>query len=920
MEIRFLSDALGSETANPLGCELQKICRGVDTLGKHWCVQRSRDPAKMWINFTNQGNDSVKQGWKLHISAHTLSAITVLRRVLPTLLKASSPFKVVVSLQALTNLNQGIYGWSQVGKFITIYPESDQEAVRLAAILDEATRRLSSPNIPSDRPLHSESLVHYRYGEFRGNLYLQERSGLIKRAIQTPAYELMPDLRKNHYEAPEWCVDPFIAAGIASDIPRMSHVIGGRYLIVTIVTASPVHTIYLAADLKEARSCILKAPGLAWKHSAVDSIVNQSLRYEASVLRRLAPVPQIPRLYDCVEQDGSTFLVMEDIQGETLAEHITSAIREGRHIPLQQILNWGKRLAAVLKMIHERGLIYADLKSSNVIIGANGDLRLTDFELTCEQGSRDAGERGTRGYISPQRQRGFPATIADDMYSFGGLLYFMATAVEPFDVPRPFMLLERPPEWFHPEGEMLKDIIDRCLRDSPEERYASMDEVQAALDTRQSLLGSYKSSQDKDCADTKDSYRNLSRELLNTICAVAQRTPGQDGVFWASAHMLTYGLVARDVNTGNAGTTLALAELVAAHPEAQKQALLAEASRWLRKAPFISGQPLPGLYVGEAGVGAALLRAGQILHDDELIVSAIERGRLVASLPYESPDLFNGTAGRLRFHLLLRDETGEQEHLQHAIACGNQLLLSSLAKDSLEVYWTIPDGYQSMSGQTFLGYAHGTAGIADALLDLFDATGDERYLVAIQGAACWLKRQAIVVPGNEQAINWPKCENEQVTSPFWCHGGTGIGRFFLRTAQRGLFPGAGDIAAQAAISVAHNTRWAGPTQCHGLAGNIEFLLDMYQATGQQHYCADAFMLAKCLNAFASERDGLLVFPSEIPTIVTPDYMVGYAGIAMCFLRLSAPEHMPHQLSRGGFRYKTPEDYDQPLLMLDLKGE
>ncbi|MFL5704905.1 MAG: hypothetical protein ACJ8AG_19030, partial [Ktedonobacteraceae bacterium] len=77
MEICSLSDALGSEAANPLGCELQKICKEVDTQGKHWYVQRSSDPAQMWINFRNQENDSVQQGWKLHISAHALSAIPV---------------------------------------------------------------------------------------------------------------------------------------------------------------------------------------------------------------------------------------------------------------------------------------------------------------------------------------------------------------------------------------------------------------------------------------------------------------------------------------------------------------------------------------------------------------------------------------------------------------------------------------------------------------------------------------------------------------------------------------------------------------------------------------------------------------------------------------------------------------------------
>ncbi|MFW6074420.1 MAG: lanthionine synthetase LanC family protein, partial [Chloroflexota bacterium] len=105
-----------------------------------------------------------------------------------------------------------------------------------------------------------------------------------------------------------------------------------------------------------------------------------------------------------------------------------------------------------------------------------------------------------------------------------------------------------------------------------------------------------------------------------------------------------------------------------------------------------------------------------------------------------------------------------------------------------------------------------------------------------------------------------------------------------------------------ARTVARGTRHAGATQCHGLAGNIEFLLDIYQLTGDRAYYAEARSMARLLEAFASERDGLLLFPSENLTTFTPDYMVGYAGVAVCLLRLSDPESIPHQLSRKGFRH------------------
>jgi hypothetical protein len=98
------------------------------------------------------------QGWKLHISASIRSAEEILRRSLPILMSEEAAFKVVSSLGALNEINHGRAGISQVGKFITIYPRDDDQAVRLAIAIDEATTGLESPSIPSDRRLSRKSV------------------------------------------------------------------------------------------------------------------------------------------------------------------------------------------------------------------------------------------------------------------------------------------------------------------------------------------------------------------------------------------------------------------------------------------------------------------------------------------------------------------------------------------------------------------------------------------------------------------------------------------------------------------------------------------------------------------------------------------------------------------------------------------
>ncbi|MGW0957706.1 lanthionine synthetase LanC family protein [Streptomyces gelaticus] len=117
-------------------------------------------------------------------------------------------------------------------------------------------------------------------------------------------------------------------------------------------------------------------------------------------------------------------------------------------------------------------------------------------------------------------------------------------------------------------------------------------------------------------------------------------------------------------------------------------------------------------------------------------------------------------------------------------------------------------------------------------------------------------------------------EGGRAHPPFWCHGATGIGRMLLHIRHLGLEPDPTETLRRACRSVALGARWSGPTLCHGLAGNAEFLWDAGRA-----------------------------WISEVPRQITPDYLVGYAGIPVVLLRMARPRRR-YQLSREGFRYRA----------------
>lgn len=874
-----------------------------------WRIEDDHEPDRLWTFVKHERTIMREQGWKLHISAGLASFAAILTQALPVLLAEPLAFKVVASLRKLAQLNSGEFGASQIGKFVTIYPSDDEQAVRLAVALDQATRGLRGPAIPTDRPLTPGSLIYYRYGGF-ADRNLQTHAGQLLPAIIAPDGELIPDRREHAFTPPDWAIDPFRAAGAAPELPKLHPLIGRRYLVMATIYSSARGTVARAVDIATPQRCILKRAG----HDAMMLFdgrdARDSLRHEADLLRRLAPDPRFPKVFDLFEHDSDLILAMEDVQGDTLAERIGRLARLGRSIPTAQIIAWGRELAATLATLHAQRIIYRDLKSLNILVTADDRPHLIDFGIAHDLCSAHAPfGPGTRGYMSPQQARGAPPAVADDIYGMGALLFHLATGAEPSLACDPLDLLGRPLAALNPAIDPdLAQLIAGCLAPDPARRFrtiAALDDALAAIETRTPIQPPPFGGMPVERGDIewRSRMRGPAERLGDMLCAAVQ--PATSGAGRAQAAGTPGGrLGARDLYDGLAGGVLVLAELVDALDRPGDRAALIESARQLAAAPPPDGRPALGFYTGEAGIGAALLRAGRQLDDAALIAAAAERGRTLAAQPQVAHDLMDGSAGRLRFCLLLWDALGDDAQLQAAIAGGAALLAAADEAGPGELCWRTPESYAELGGKVCLGYGYGAAGIGDALLDLFEATAAPRFLAAAQSAGRWLARLAVPALEDGSGLAWPRCAGEPAAPGFWCHGAMGIGRFFLHAAALDAIPHAAEIAERAARLVARGTRAAGPTQCHGLAGSIEFLLDMFQATGDARYLNEARSLAQLLETFLAERDGRLVWSERAPEPLTPSYMAGYAGVLACLLRLADPEQRPHRLSRAGFFYRS----------------
>lgn len=372
--------------------------------------------------------DLPEQGWKLHISATLLSAGTTLATIGPFLRAHGILFKAPASLLELKKMNCGLfYGFSQVGKCFTIYPQSTEQALSLAYTLDTLTEGMSGPSVPYDLPLREGSCVYYRYGAFRTlNAGISERAHVG--VIRTTSGELYPDRREPGSAAPDWLKNPFVEQNSAR--PPEKRVAEHNFLQEGILAYEAVSQrgkggVYRALDVTvcPARLCILKE---GRKHGEVDIDGRDGywrIRNEAHVLSSLASAGiQVPKVYKHCKVQSHYYIVIEYIEGRNLQ---TVLLEKRKKITLKEALMYGIQIARLLEQIHHAGWVWRDCKPLNLLLTEEGTLRPIDFEGACPLDDTGPSPWGSSGYVPPEWLKESPtgSRKEQDLYALGASLY-----------------------------------------------------------------------------------------------------------------------------------------------------------------------------------------------------------------------------------------------------------------------------------------------------------------------------------------------------------------------------------------------------------------------------------------------------------------------------------------------------------------
>lgn len=270
----------------------------------------------------------------------------------------------------------------------------------------------------------------------------------------------------------------------------------GHYRIEARLSESASAVVYRARDLKLDRTVALKV--LAGDLESAESGWVRLL-CEARVAAGLNH-PHICATYDVDEDTGRAYLAMEYVEGIPLSDLL------GDGLGIARLTRWGTQIAQALAHAHERGVIHGDIRSSNVLITPEGDVKVLDFGLgrrlrgktletpvsSPQTSPFPVSKDCTLTYAAPELGIGEPKSVQSDIWAFGVLLHEMATGRLPFA--GELMPLgshsgnqEEPAPCLRDLPSAFVAIIQRCLQNHPENRYET---IRALLDDLEALSSS----------------------------------------------------------------------------------------------------------------------------------------------------------------------------------------------------------------------------------------------------------------------------------------------------------------------------------------------------------------------------------------------------------------------------------------------
>ncbi len=267
------------------------------------------------------------------------------------------------------------------------------------------------------------------------------------------------------------------------DDPRLY---SGRYQVTHLIARGGMAVVYRAQDVLLNRPVAIKT---LYPELSADPLFVAGFRREAQAAANLSH-PNIVPVFDWGEHDGTYFIVMELVDGTSLAD----MLRGGRTLTAAHSATLMAQVAAALGYAHRNGVVHRDVKPGNILIASDGQVKVTDFGIAQamsveDQLAEEGSVMGTATYFSPEQAEGAPVDGRSDIYSLGVVLYEMLAGRPPFIGDSPVAVSSQhvhgtvpPPSEFNSAIPLdLQAIVMEALAKSPDQRYQSAEDLRSDL-------------------------------------------------------------------------------------------------------------------------------------------------------------------------------------------------------------------------------------------------------------------------------------------------------------------------------------------------------------------------------------------------------------------------------------------------------
>ena len=254
--------------------------------------------------------------------------------------------------------------------------------------------------------------------------------------------------------------------------------ISRRFRVEDVIGRGGMAIVYRAFDLKSHQTVALKVLREEYED---DPEYKERFKREIEVNKKLNH-PNVVNSLDAGFVSGISYIAFEYVDGQTLKDIIT----ENGRMDQEEAVHCALSILAALSHAHQRGIIHRDVKSQNVMITRNGQVKIADFGIAGLADTKtltsDGNVMGSVHYFSPEQAKGMRATRASDLYSVGIILYEMLTGHVPFEgetaVSVAMMHLMETPKPVQEEADVCRAvelIVERALQKEPHDRYQNAD-------------------------------------------------------------------------------------------------------------------------------------------------------------------------------------------------------------------------------------------------------------------------------------------------------------------------------------------------------------------------------------------------------------------------------------------------------------